>query len=219
MNCVVTAGPTWEPLDRVRRLTNFSTGGLGSELANRLVDAGHHVLLLRGEGSTDARPLQAQEIQGFATTADLWARFEALPSRPIDAVFHAAAVSDFSPGRAWHRGPGGHLVEQSAGKLSSTAGDWLVELRSTPKIIGRLRDLFPAARIVGWKYEVDGDRVAALNRGKEQLLSCRTDACVVNGPAYGAGFAWVANSGDRHLADKEALFGQIVDLLGVGPAR
>jgi len=36
MNCIVTAGPTYEPLDDVRRLTNFSTGRLGTELANFL---------------------------------------------------------------------------------------------------------------------------------------------------------------------------------------
>src|SRR5687768_14363623 len=36
VNCVITAGPTYEPLDEVRRLTNFSTGRLGSELATYL---------------------------------------------------------------------------------------------------------------------------------------------------------------------------------------
>ena len=36
MRCIVTAGPTYEPLDEVRRLTNFSTGRLGIELANFL---------------------------------------------------------------------------------------------------------------------------------------------------------------------------------------
>ena len=36
MNCIVTAGPTYEPMDNVRRLTNFSTGKLGTELANFL---------------------------------------------------------------------------------------------------------------------------------------------------------------------------------------
>jgi phosphopantothenoylcysteine decarboxylase/phosphopantothenate--cysteine ligase len=42
MNCIVTAGPTYEPLDDVRRLTNFSTGRLGTELANFLAARVHH---------------------------------------------------------------------------------------------------------------------------------------------------------------------------------
>ena len=46
MNCIVTAGPTYEPLDDVRRLTNFSTGRLGTELANFLAARGHTVILL-----------------------------------------------------------------------------------------------------------------------------------------------------------------------------
>jgi drug/metabolite transporter (DMT)-like permease len=51
MKCIVTAGPTYEELDEVRRMTNFSTGALGSELANYLVDQGRAVELLRVKGS------------------------------------------------------------------------------------------------------------------------------------------------------------------------
>ena len=54
MNCIVTAGPTFEPLDDVRRLTNFSTGRLGTELANFLTARGHRVTLLIGESATYA---------------------------------------------------------------------------------------------------------------------------------------------------------------------
>jgi phosphopantothenate---cysteine ligase (CTP) len=49
---VVTAGPTFEPLDEVRRLTNFSSGKLGSQLADYLVAHGHQVILLYGHYST-----------------------------------------------------------------------------------------------------------------------------------------------------------------------
>ena len=57
MNCIVTAGPTFEPLDDVRRLTNFSTGRLGTELANFLAARGHKVTLLIGETATYAGEL------------------------------------------------------------------------------------------------------------------------------------------------------------------
>ena len=46
MHCIVTAGPTYEPLDKVRRLTNFSTGRLGSELVTFLTARGHDTTLL-----------------------------------------------------------------------------------------------------------------------------------------------------------------------------
>ena len=52
MHCIVTAGATWEPLDQVRRLTNFSTGSLGSALARRLAADGHPVDLLLAESAS-----------------------------------------------------------------------------------------------------------------------------------------------------------------------
>ena len=65
MNCIVTAGPTYEPLDDVRRLTNFSTGRLGTELANYLAARGHNVILLLGEPATYAGERRAQRVEIF----------------------------------------------------------------------------------------------------------------------------------------------------------
>src|SRR5580658_4971705 len=71
MNCIVTAGPTYEPLDDVRRLTNFSTGRLGTELANYLVARGHKVILLIGEMATYPGERKAQKVEQFSPAADL----------------------------------------------------------------------------------------------------------------------------------------------------
>ena len=65
MNCIVTAGPTFEPLDDVRRLTNFSTGKLGTELANFLTARGHKVTLLIGESATRFRSSIGQRRKRF----------------------------------------------------------------------------------------------------------------------------------------------------------
>ena len=77
MNCVVTAGPTYEPLDDVRRLTNFSTGRLGAELAAFLSHRGHHVTLLIGEMAVWRGDRTASEVQEFSTTANLRDRLKA----------------------------------------------------------------------------------------------------------------------------------------------
>src|SRR5262249_37288332 len=103
MHCIVTAGPTYEPLDEVRRLTNFSTGRLGSELVNFLAAQGHEVTLLIGQQATWRGERQAQRVETFTTTDDLRARLRALAAGSVDAVFHAAAVSDFRFGKIWHR--------------------------------------------------------------------------------------------------------------------
>lgn len=214
MHCVVTAGPTYEPLDEVRRLTNFSTGRLGSELANFLTTRGHEVTLLVGQQASWRGERHAAHVETFTTTADLRERLHALSSRPVGAVFHAAAVSDFSFGKIWLRSPAGELRELKSGKFSTRQGTLLAELAPTPKLIAQLRDGFPKAALVGWKYEVEGDRADAIRLAEQQLADCRTDACVANGRAYGPGFGLVRRGAAcMHLADMRALFGALEGLL------
>src|SRR3954453_285849 len=103
MKCIVTAGPTYEPLDQVRRLTNFSTGRLGTELANFLIARGHEVLLLIGEQATWRGERHARNVEVFTTTTDLQERFKKHSASGVGAIFHTAAVSDFGFGKVWQR--------------------------------------------------------------------------------------------------------------------
>jgi phosphopantothenoylcysteine decarboxylase/phosphopantothenate--cysteine ligase len=207
MRCIVTAGPTYEPLDQVRRLTNFSTGRLGSELVNFLAARGHETALLIGQPATWRGERRAREVETFTTTDNLRDRLRALAAQPTDAVFHAAAVSDFTFGKIWLRSPEGKLEPVAAGKVSTRQGTLLAELLPTPKIIGELRQWYPRTRLVGWKYEVDGGCAEVLRLAEKQIAECLTDACVANGPAYGVGFGLVTSGGKHtHLADTKALF-------------
>jgi phosphopantothenoylcysteine decarboxylase/phosphopantothenate--cysteine ligase len=207
MTCIVTAGPTYEELDDVRRLTNFSSGRLGTSLGNFLKARGHDVTLLIGEQATWRGERKAQRVETFTTTADLRERLQALAGQPVDAVFHAAAVSDFTFGKIWRRSPQGDLTEIRSGKISTREGTLLAELLPTPKIISDLRQWFPQARLVGWKFEVEGGREGVVRLAGKQIVECLTDACVANGPAYGEGFALVrADHEIAHLPDPAALF-------------
>jgi phosphopantothenoylcysteine synthetase/decarboxylase len=204
MRCIVTAGPTWEPIDRVRRLTNFSTGSLGGDLANALAGAGHDVLLFLSETATWHSPMAAVRVELFSTTDSLADRLHRHATPDRIAVFHAAAVSDYRPGPVFLREVDGTLNPLSAGKVDSRAGSLLVELVATPKILPQLRNWFPDARITGWKYEVDGTAEDALDRGRRQLASASTDACVVNGPACGTGFTLLRRDLPAVLLDSRA---------------
>ena len=208
MNCIVTAGPAYEPLDDVRRLTNFSTGRLGTTLANYLAARGHSVILLLGEQATYVGERRSQRVESFSTTADLRAKLKTLAGKKVDAIFHAAAVSDFSFGRIFAPDAANKLVEiKSARKISTRQGKLLAELLPTPKIIAELRGWFPRAKIVGWKFEADGRRPEAVEAARRQIAGCATDLCVVNGPAYGEGFGLVGKKGDpAHLGNPPLLF-------------
>lgn len=220
MKCIVTAGPTYEELDEVRRMTNFSTGALGSELANFLAAQGHEVELLRGHYSTCGIEPKTARLQVFTTTADLSERLEKLASSETGAVFHAAAVSDFAFGKIWQRGAHGELIGIQSRKIPTSGGDILIQLSPTPKIIRRLRGWFPKAWLVGWKYELDGDRASVLAQGRSQLNDNQTDACVVNGAAYGEGFGLIDRAQYGHLSNKIELFQRLSELLpGGGQSR
>jgi phosphopantothenoylcysteine decarboxylase/phosphopantothenate--cysteine ligase len=217
MHFVVTAGPTYETMDNVRRLTNFSTGRLGTELANHLVAAGYQVTLLIGEQATHSGERRAQRVEPFSTTANLLEKFRALSQQRVDAVCHAAAVSDYTFGKIWLRAPTGEMAEIKSGKIATRAGTLLAELVPTPKIIAELRGLFPNAKLVGWKYEVDGDRVSVLAAAERQLRECHTDACVANGKAYGLGFGVVTGPGECvHHRDMVGLFSALTEFVSRG---
>jgi phosphopantothenoylcysteine synthetase/decarboxylase len=186
MNIIVTCGPSYEPIDQVRRITNFSTGRLGITLANALTDAGHRVFCLKGEQATDATPVRAQKTIAFSTNDDLAAKLQQLSPENIGAIFHTAALCDFKV----------ISVQNAAGqkitsaKFPTRGNPVTLNLAPTTKVLPQLRGWFPTAKIVGWKYELTGSRDEAFAKAFEQIRASKTDACVLNGTAYGAGFAF-----------------------------
>jgi phosphopantothenoylcysteine synthetase/decarboxylase len=200
MRCLVTAGATHELVDLVRRLTNFSTGRLGTELAVRLADCGHEVLLLRSTAASAPPPPPHVRTVWFTSVMDLAARFLEYADESRLAIFHAAAVSDFVPGLMLERDPGGGTRAIYSSKFPSRSGTLLLELRPAPKLLSGLREWYPNAWITGWKYEVEGDYEQAVARGRRQLEEARSDLCVVNGPAHGEGFSLVRRDGGVEVA-------------------
>ena len=90
----------------------------------------------------------------------------------------------------------------------------MVELVPTAKIIGELRSWFPRACLVGWKYEVDGDRAGVIAIAEKQVMESQTNACVANGPAYGDGFGLVTAVGQAtHLPDRDVLYRALEELM------
>ena len=211
MQCLITAGPTQEPLDSVRRLTNHSTGLLGSHLANFLESQGYATTLFLGEGATYGGPFLSKRKNSFQSTKDLQSLIHEFAKRPnLDAIFHVAAVSDFSFGKVYQKQPDGSLAQVKQGKFSTRQGSLFTELIPTPKLISELRLLFPKAWIAGWKYEVDDTQKEAIQKGFVQIKVNKTNACVVNGPAYGHGFGFLLPNGQIiHCPTKTTLFQNI----------
>ena len=91
---LVTAGPTREPLDPVRYLTNRSTGRMGCALAKLAMLRGAEVTLVAGPLSVAPPPFV--EVVNVETAQEM---FDAVTSRAdaADFIFKAAAVADYTP--------------------------------------------------------------------------------------------------------------------------
>ena len=91
---VVTAGPTWEPIDPVRFVGNRSTGKMGFAVAAEAFERGAAVTLVVGPGTVEP-PAGPAVVR--VTTADEMRRAVLDAAADADAVVMAAAVADFRP--------------------------------------------------------------------------------------------------------------------------
>lgn len=122
---LITAGPTHEPIDRVRYLANRSSGRLGVALADEGAARGWSVTLLLGP--THHEPTsQAIATHRFSTTAELGALLDEHAPR-CDALVMAAAVADYRPTPPPDADP----------KIKRSAAELVLRLEPTPDLLAR----------------------------------------------------------------------------------
>lgn len=168
---VVTAGPTWAPLDAVRHIGNLSTGRTGVGIARRLARRGAAVTLVAGPllypiQSRDRRLIRVLDIVTFEQMAEALER-ELRDLQPL-AVVHAAAVADYLP------------VDVSPGKMPSDRPELLIRLRPAPKLVRRFREWGAQNLIVMFKLEVGVGERELENRARRALEAASADYCVAN---------------------------------------
>jgi phosphopantothenoylcysteine decarboxylase / phosphopantothenate---cysteine ligase len=172
---LVTAGPTREPLDPVRFISNPSTGKMGFAVARVAARRGAEVVLVTG-------PVELADPAGVRTirvvTAEEMARAVEEEARDIDLYVGAAAVSDFKPRTA------------SATKRKKSDEDEELTLTRTPDILAGLGRRFAgregAPILVGFAAETE----ALLQNARKKLAAKRCDLVVANKVGRpGAGFA------------------------------
>ncbi|MFW6011725.1 MAG: bifunctional phosphopantothenoylcysteine decarboxylase/phosphopantothenate--cysteine ligase CoaBC [Desulfosalsimonas sp.] len=120
---VITAGPTREPMDPVRFISNPSSGKMGYALAKAAAGRGAHVILVSGPTCLD-QPEGVRRVQ--VTTAREMADAVFAESDDADVIIKAAAVSDYRP------------VSAAPHKVKKGEEDLTVELARTTDILAEL---------------------------------------------------------------------------------
>jgi phosphopantothenoylcysteine decarboxylase/phosphopantothenate--cysteine ligase len=159
---LVTAGPTYEPIDPVRFVGNRSTGKMGIAIAREAAARGARVTLVLGPGT--AEPPAAVGAVRVETAEEMR---EAVVQRfaEVDAVVMAAAVADFRPASATDR------------KIKKEQGLSSIELEPTADILRELATLRSGRQIlVGFAAETNDLEVA----GRAKLEAKELDLIVVN---------------------------------------
>jgi phosphopantothenoylcysteine decarboxylase / phosphopantothenate---cysteine ligase len=160
---LVTAGPTREPIDPVRYISNRSSGRMGYALADAARKRGAIVTLISGPTALPVPP--GVDVQRVTTAAEMYAAvMAAAPGQEI--VIKAAAVSDFTPATV------------AATKIKKREGtdELTIELRKTPDILADVARLSPRPFVVAFAAETDRVETNA----KEKLARKGADLIVAN---------------------------------------
>jgi phosphopantothenoylcysteine decarboxylase/phosphopantothenate--cysteine ligase len=176
-HALVTAGPTYEPIDAVRFIGNHSSGKMGFAIAARLAELGAQVSLVSGPVNLvtphpwvqRTNVMTAEEMHHACTE-----RFEA-----ADLVVMAAAVADYRP------------AVQAEAKIKKSTDAWHVDLVATTDILADLGRKKRAHQIlVGFALETDHE----LEHAKGKLQRKNLDLIVLNSlNDQGAGFGHDTN--------------------------
>jgi len=160
LRLLVTAGPTREPVDPIRFLSNRSSGRMGYALAEAARDRGAAVTLLSGPTEI-ARP-EGVRFLSFETAADLHGLLvREFPE--CDGLAMAAAVADFIP-------------EESAGRLHRVDGDRSLKLAAGLDILASLRPLHRNQTVLAFAAETEDLE----SRGRLKMETKGADVVVVN---------------------------------------
>lgn len=201
---LITAGPTYEPLDPVRFIGNHSTGKMGFDIAAEAAKRGAQVYLVTGPTSLTLNNERVQTIKVMSAMEMYTACHELYPE--MDIVIGAAAVADYRP----------KVVADQ--KIKKDDADFTIVLEKNPDILASLGAIKTKQFLVGFALETQNE----LEYAKSKLKKKNLDLIVLNSlNDKGAGFGKPTNKvtfidkdlnvSPQELKSKEAVAKDIMD--------
>ena len=174
---IVSAGPTYEPLDPVRFIGNHSSGKMGLAIAEELYARGADVTLIMGPSSINLPENGIRSVR--VNTAEEMYTVCTKEFDKSDIGVMAAAVADYTP------------VKVPADKIKKTSGELVIELKKTKDILKSLGENKSSKQVlVGFALETNNEREYALGKLKDK----HADMIVMNSlNDKGAGFGTDTN--------------------------
>lgn len=173
---LVTAGPTYEPIDPVRFIGNHSTGKMGFDIAKAAADEGAEVILVTGP--THLRldnPLV--KIVRVTSSDEMYAACHEF-FKDIDAAVAAAAVADYRPKTV------------ASQKIKKEDSDFSLELEKTKDILSSLGEIKKGQFLIGFALETENE----IENAKQKVKKKNLDLIVLNSlNDEGAGFGKPTN--------------------------
>ena len=162
MKILITAGPTREPLDPVRYLTNRSSGKMGYAIADAAAAANHHVTLISGPSNEEVP--DGIDYIPVETAEEMYQAVQNYIGK-MDAAIFAAAVSDYRPA---------NIAEQ---KIKKTEDTLTLELVKNPDILGSARSKFSYQGVlVGFAAETENVE----SNARAKLMRKQCDLVIAN---------------------------------------
>tara|TARA_Y100000310_G_scaffold343842_1_gene453431 strand:- start:2721 stop:3953 length:1233 start_codon:yes stop_codon:yes gene_type:complete len=160
---LITSGPTSEPIDPVRFITNKSSGKMGASIAEQAFIRGADVILLRSKNSKE--PSYNIKEDYFSTGSELFENIKKY-IKEVDIFIHTAAVSDFT-------------TEKQDIKIKSNQ-QLNLELQPTTKIFEKLKSLNKKMFLVGFKAEYNLENSDLIDSAYNILQKANADLVVAN---------------------------------------
>ena len=176
---LVTAGPTYERIDSVRFIGNFSTGKMGFAVAEELAERGAKVILVAGPTSLTAKHRNIKQINIESAREMYEACIETFPS--CNAAILSAAVADYRPETV-----ADHKIKKTAD--TETLDIHLVQNPDILATLGKMKN--DHQLLIGFALETDNE----LENAKSKLARKNLDMIVLNSlKDKGAGFGHDTN--------------------------
>lgn len=195
MKILITSGGTKIPVDRVRNITNMSSGTFGSKIAIELLKMNQEVIFLKAKHSKfpftadiDFYKSKGMVSNDFNDAINLYTKYNenyreyqyvtydeyehglqfTINVEQPEIIVLAAAVSDYG------------VENYIDGKIRSKEDAMTIKLKVLPKLIGKVKEWAPTAKLVGFKLLVNSKYVDLIAAAKKSIVDNKCDMVVAN---------------------------------------